>query len=74
MIDGRVNLEPPSEKNLSSGDSVRVIKGPFASFVGTVEAISDEGKVKLQIIIFGQPTPVELEFSELEKVLTNKAG
>ena len=55
-------------------DSVRVIKGPFASFVGTVEAISDEGKVKLQIIIFGRPTPVELQFSELEKVLTNKAG
>jgi len=59
---------PRSVANFSEGDSVKVIEGPFASFVGTVEAISDKGKVKVQVSIFGRPTPVELEFSQVEKV------
>ena len=57
-----------SVANFSEGDSVKVIEGPFASFVGTVEAISDKGKVKVQVSIFGRPTPVELDFSQVEKV------
>ena len=57
-----------SVANFSEGDSVKVIEGPFASFVGTVETISDKGKVKVQVSIFGRPTPVELEFSQVEKV------
>lgn len=59
---------PRSVANFSEGDSVKVIEGPFASFVGTVEAISEKGKVKVQVSIFGRPTPVELEFSQVEKV------
>jgi len=54
--------------NFSEGDSVKVIEGPFASFVGVVENISEKGKVKVQVSIFGRPTPVELEFSQVEKV------
>lgn len=54
--------------NFSEGDSVKVIEGPFTSFVGVVENISDKGKVKVQVSIFGRPTPVELEFSQVEKV------
>jgi len=57
-----------SVANFSEGDSVKVIEGPFASFVGTVDSISDKGKVKVQVSIFGRPTPVELEFSQVEKV------
>ena len=57
-----------SVANFSEGDSVKVIEGPFASFVGVVENISDKGKVKVQVSIFGLPTPVELEFSQVEKV------
>lgn len=57
-----------SVANFSEGDSVKVIEGPFASFVGVVEQISDKGKVKVQVSIFGRPTPVELEFSQVEKV------
>jgi transcriptional antiterminator NusG len=57
-----------SVANFSEGDSVKVIEGPFASFVGTVESISEKGKVKVQVSIFGRPTPVELEFSQVEKV------
>ena len=57
-----------SVANFSEGDQVKVIEGPFASFVGTVETISEKGKVKVQVSIFGRPTPVELEFSQVEKV------
>ena len=56
-----------SVANFSEGDSVKVIEGPFTSFVGVVENISDKGKVKVQVSIFGRPTPVELEFSQVEK-------
>jgi len=59
---------PRTVANFVEGDSVKVIEGPFASFVGTVEAISEKGKVKVQVSIFGRPTPVELEFSQVEKV------
>jgi transcriptional antiterminator NusG len=54
--------------NFSEGDSVRVIEGPFASFVGTVETVTDKGKVRVQVSIFGRPTPVELDFTQVEKV------
>lgn len=57
-----------SVANFSEGDSVKVIEGPFASFVGVVETISEKGKVKVNVSIFGRPTPVELEFSQVEKV------
>lgn len=57
-----------SVANFSEGDSVKVIEGPFASFVGVVENISEKGKVKVQVSIFGRPTPVELDFSQVEKV------
>jgi transcription termination/antitermination protein NusG len=57
-----------SQANFSEGDSVKVTEGPFASFVGIVEAVSDKGKVKVNVSIFGRPTPVELDFSQVEKV------
>lgn len=53
--------------DFSEGESVRVIEGPFASFVGTVEAVTDKGKVKVNVSIFGRPTPVELDGHQIEK-------
>jgi transcriptional antiterminator NusG len=60
--------KPRTTVNFSEGESVKVIEGPFANFVGTIEAVSDKGKVKVNVSIFGRPTPVELDFSQVEKV------
>jgi transcriptional antiterminator NusG len=57
-----------SVSSYSAGDSVKVIEGPFASFVGTVESVSEKGKLKVNVSIFGRPTPVELEDTQVEKV------
>ncbi|MBH47056.1 MAG: transcription termination/antitermination protein NusG [Halobacteriovorax sp.] len=54
--------------NFSEGDQVKVIEGPFASFVGTVENVNEKGKIKVNVSIFGRPTPVELDYSQVEKV------
>ncbi len=54
--------------DFSEGETVKVIEGPFASFVGTIEAVSEKGKIKVNVSIFGRPTPVELDFSQVEKV------
>ncbi len=52
----------------SEGDEVKVMEGPFASFVGTIEAVNDKGKIKVNVSIFGRQTPVELDSSQVEKV------
>ncbi|HED10840.1 MAG TPA: transcription termination/antitermination factor NusG [Caldithrix abyssi] len=49
------------------GDAIRVIDGPFNDFTGFVEEINEEkNKVKVNISIFGRPTPVELDFLQIE--------
>ena len=51
----------------SVGDAIRVIDGPFNDFTGVVEEINEEkNKVKVNISIFGRPTPVELDFLQIE--------
>ena len=50
-------------------DSVRVITGPLATFIGTVQEINKEkSKVKVLVSMFGRETPVELDFSQVEKI------
>ncbi len=66
MALGAEKIQP--KVKFSVGENVTVIDGPFSGFNGAVEDISPEkGKVKVLVSIFGRPTPVELDFVQVEK-------
>lgn len=63
-------LEAPTYKaEFSVGEAVKIIDGPFADFLGSIDTIDDaKGKVKVLVSIFGRETPVELDFLQVAKL------
>ncbi|PKL08860.1 MAG: transcription termination/antitermination protein NusG [Spirochaetae bacterium HGW-Spirochaetae-7] len=58
-----------SRQNFAVGEQVKIIEGPFDSFTGTIEEVSnDKNKLRVMVGIFGRATPVEVDMLQVEKL------
>ena len=63
--------KPKLKVKFGKNESVRITEGPFASFTGQVDEVNEDREtLKVMVTIFGRSTPVELEFGQVEKVVT----
>lgn len=61
--------QPTYKQIFSEGDTVKIVDGPFAEFIGKIDNVDKErGKVKVLVSIFGRETPVELDFLQVAKL------
>lgn len=60
---------PKYKSTFSAGEAVKIVEGPFADFLGTVDHIDEtKGKLSVLVSIFGRETPVELDFAQVSKI------
>jgi transcriptional antiterminator NusG len=66
----QMQAETPRLKvSFTRGQSVRIVDGPFAEFIGVVDAVNHEkGKARVMVSFFGRETPLELDFLQVEKL------
>jgi transcriptional antiterminator NusG len=63
--------KPKLKIKYEKNETVRITEGPFATFTGVVDEVNDDREtLKVMVTIFGRSTPVELEFGQVEKVLS----
>ncbi|HXF05357.1 MAG TPA: transcription termination/antitermination protein NusG [Blastocatellia bacterium] len=61
--------KPKPKHTFTTGEMVKIMDGPFTGFIGKVDDINpDKNTLKVMVTIFGRPTPVELNFLQVEKV------
>jgi len=62
-------IEPKYKIDVSVGDIIKIVDGPFKDFDGKIDSIDEEkGKIKVLVQMFGRETPIELDFLQIKKI------